>query len=260
MFFPFKKIDFLNNFEKYHFDDFTTSNYCKLLKQAKENFAFKNFTNFHNQENFIIWRHDVDFSMHRALKLAKIEATEGIKATYFILLHSEFYNLFEKEISDLLNKIIELGHDIGLHFDSHYYNITNEIELEDKLLLEKNVIESFFKVKINSFCFHINNEFTLKCINKEYAGLVNAFSGFFQREIAYCSDSNGYWRFKRLEDVLKDGNLKRLQVLTHPELWQDEIMSPKQRVNRCIDLRAEKTKKWYNDVLKSNGRENIDWN
>ncbi|MBL7901676.1 MAG: hypothetical protein JNK73_06750 [Bacteroidia bacterium] len=247
------------NAEKYHFSDFTTENYSRLLRLAKQNFTFKTFNDFNPENEFVIWRHDVDFSMHRALKMAKIEAKQGIKATYFVLLHSEFYNLLEKEISYLLKQIIELGHDIGLHFDSHYYNINNETDLESKLLFEKGIIENVFNLSINSFCFHINNTFTLGCNKTHYAGLLNAFSDYFQKQVSYCSDSNGYWRFKRLEDVLSDKGIKQLQVLTHPELWQDEVMSPRQRVHRCAELRSEKSKQWYNDILKNNNRENIDW-
>jgi peptidoglycan/xylan/chitin deacetylase (PgdA/CDA1 family) len=249
----------MKNSEKYNFSDFTTTNYRSLLQLAKDNYTFVDYANYAQSDQFIIWRHDVDFSMHRALKLALIERKAGVKATYFVLLHSEFYNLFEKEISDILKEIVNLGHDIGLHFDSHYYDIKTEAELEEKLVMEKEIIEKFFGAKISSFCFHINNDFTLKCNKKSYAGLINAFSAYFQKEIGYCSDSNGYWRFSRLEDILKEKKFKKLHVLTHPELWQDEIMSPKQRVYRCADMRAEKTKKWYDDVLARNGRENIDW-
>jgi len=41
------------------------------------------------------------------------------------------------------------------------------------------------------------------------------------------------------------GSDARLQVLTHPAWWQDEPMSPMARVNRCIDGRAEKTRRKY---------------
>jgi hypothetical protein len=249
----------LSNSEKYNFEDFTTGNYKRLLAIAKERYVFKNFTDYKDANEFIIWRHDVDFSMHRALKIAEIEAESGIRATYYILMHSEFYNLFEKEISDLVKKIIGLGHDIGLHFDSHYYDIKNETELESKLTFEKEILEQVFGITIKSFSFHITNDFIAKCNKPAYAGLINAFSEEFQKNISYCSDSNGYWRYQRLEDFLLKPPGKKLQVLTHPELWQDEVMSPKQRVYRCVDLRAEKTKNWYTDVLKANGRENIDW-
>jgi hypothetical protein len=42
-------------------------------------------------------------------------------------------------------------------------------------------------------------------------------------------------------------------------MWQDEVMSPKQRVERCIEGRAMKTRRWYDDVLRRAGRENVDW-
>jgi hypothetical protein len=249
----------LNNSEKYHFNDFTTENYRQLIRLAKKNYTFRGFYDFNPEERFILWRHDIDFSVHRAAKLAQVEFEEGIRSTYYLLLHSEFYNLLEKEITDLVFNIIRAGHDIGLHFDAGYYNIQNEDLLEQKLNDERNLIQSVFNVPVKSFCFHITNDFTLSCNKPEYAGLVNAFSEFFQKQIPYCSDSNGYWRYRRLEDVLAKAEDKNLQVLTHPGLWQDEVMSPKQRVYRSADLRSEKMKKWYDDVLKKNGRENIDW-
>ena len=60
-------------------------------------------------------RHDVDFSPHRSLKIAQIENELGISAYYFVLLRSSFYNLLEREISQIFQEIIKLGHIIGLH-------------------------------------------------------------------------------------------------------------------------------------------------
>lgn len=249
----------MQNAEKYNFSDFTTENYRKLLRLAKKNYTFTTYQKHSEINKPIIWRHDVDFSMHRALKLAQIEKEEDVIATYYVLLHSEFYNLLEKEIFILVNKIIELGHPIGLHFDAKFYEMKDERELEEKLIFEKEFLEKIFPIKIDSFCFHITNDFTISCNKIKYAGMINAFSEYFEKQVGYCSDSNGYWRFKRLENVLTEASDNKLQVLTHPELWQDEIMPPKQRIYRCAELRAIKNKKWYDDILKHHGRENIDW-
>lgn len=248
-----------DNAKKYLFSDFTTENYRKLLKLAKEKYSFTTYKKHFAINKSVIWRHDVDFSMHRALKLAQIEKEEGVVSTYFVLLHSEFYNLLEKEISDLVYKIIELGHPIGLHFDANFFGIKDEKKLEEKLLLEKEFLEKIFPIEVDSFCFHITNEFTISCNKNQYAGMINAFSEYFEKQVGYCSDSNGYWRFKRLEDVLIKASDKHLQVLTHPELWQDEVMTPKERIYRCADLRAKKSKRWYDNVLERTGRKNIDW-
>lgn len=250
----------MNNKEKYHFSDFTRSNYRRLVILAKEKYKFRSYYNFIDGEKFIIWRHDVDFSPHSARKLAQIEYEEEIKSTYFILFHSEFYNLLEKEVTNCFNDIIALGHDIGLHFDPSYYDLKKQDQIDGYLTFEKNYLEKLFNVEIKSFSFHITNPLAIECTKFDYGGLINATSDFFRHKVEYCSDSNGYWRFRRLEDILqKKNDNKSLQVLTHPEMWQDSIMSPKERVMRCIDGRSKKTKQWYENILKAYGRPNIDW-
>ena len=71
---------------QYHFEDFTEKNYRKLIKLAKKNYVFK-FFNSSNKPPYVLWRHDVDCSVHRALCLAKIEKELGVKSTYFFHLH-----------------------------------------------------------------------------------------------------------------------------------------------------------------------------
>jgi len=252
-------VKMMSNAEKYFFNDFTTDNYRRLLGLIKNNFVVSKFTDYDLSEKFAILRHDVDFSVQRALKIARIEAELGIKATYFILLHSEFYNLLEKENFQQIKTIIDLDHTIGLHFDTSFFNIVEEDVLVKKLELEKKFLENLFEKEINSFSFHITSPYTATCTKDHYAGMLNVYSTTIQKNIEYCSDSNGYWRFKRLEDVIQDKKTRNLQILTHPELWQDSVMSPKERVYRCADGRAAKSKAWYDAILKNNGRENIDW-
>lgn len=248
----------MTNAEKYHYADFTRDNYRKLLKLAKERYTFSNFENYRDHDNFVIWRHDLDFSVQSAFALAKIEAEEGVFSTFFVHLQCEFYNVFEKEITGLLKDILNLGHKAGLHFDCHYYNIKNETELENNLMFEKQLLGRVLDTEVKVFSFHNTTDEILRFNNDSYSGLINTYSLFFREKTGYCSDSNGYWRFDRLEDILKAGKHKTLQVLTHPAWWQDEILSPKQRIWRCIEGRAEKTRKNYIDLLSSMGRENID--
>lgn len=247
------------NVEKYNFPDFTRDNYRKLLRLAKKKYVFTTFDRCNVDGPFVIWRHDVDFSPHSARRFAIIEAEENVKSTYFLLLHSEFYNLMEKEVTDCIKDIVDLGHTIGLHVDGNYYNLENEVELRSVLKREKRILQDIFRASVDVFSFHITTPFAIRCDKPTYAGMINAHSKYLREKVGYCSDSNGYWRFKRLEDVLSEAAETNLQVLTHPELWQDTVMSPKERVWRCIDGRADKTKEWYSNILKEHGRENIDW-
>ena len=73
-------------------------------------------------DRHVLWRHDVDVSMHRAARLAEIEAERGAVATYFVNPRSAFYNLRSPKSRRLLRRIRSLGHEIGLHFDAGAYS------------------------------------------------------------------------------------------------------------------------------------------
>ena len=89
----------------------------------------------------------------------------------------------------------------------------------------------------------------------EAAEMVNAFGPDIRERYAYVSDSNGYWRFRPLAEVL-DGGEDRLHVLTHPEWWQEDEMSPRERIQRCIDGRAAFAADAYDGLLRTAGRRN----
>lgn len=244
----------------YYKEDFTEKNYRKLIKQAKANYNFITYDELKNNGKNILWRHDIDFSVHRAAKLANIEAEEGVVSTFFIHLHNESYNALEMEVAKKIYEIIELGHDIGLHFDPNFYSLMNidMSKLNNYLNMEKEILENVFGVKIKAFSFHnpdVGN--WLQVENDIVAGLINTYSSYIKGKYSYCSDSNGYWRFRRLEDVLEEAKEEKLQILTHPEWWVPEAMPPRDRITRCIDGRAAKQHKWYDASMQSMGRKNI---
>ncbi|MAI88809.1 MAG: hypothetical protein CMF98_07190 [Candidatus Marinimicrobia bacterium] len=237
--------------------DFTINKYQELLVLAKKNYNFVSYQNINFNQKFVLWRHDCDFSLNRALKLAELEKRENIVTTYFINLHCEFYNLFEREQSEIIRQIINLGHNIGIHFDINYYNVKSEEDLKKWLIFEKNIFIKLFNIKPIVFSFHNPNLFSLSFEKKKYTGLINCYSKQFKNNVGYISDSNGYWRFKRLSDVLSLAKEKNIQVLTHPAWWQDVISSPYDRIQRCVKGRAKNILDNYNEQLKKDGRINF---
>lgn len=248
----------MDNHIKYHFSDFTLNEYEKLIDLAKANYNFKSYVDFDLNARDILWRHDIDMSPALALETAIIEEKKGIKATYFILLHSDFYNLINPYNYTIIKNIIALGHDIGLHFDPFFFNINTESELDENIVFEKNILEKIFDIKINVFSFHNNTPFTLSCENETYGGLINTYSKKF-KSIPYCSDSNGYWRYRRLKEVLTESKDFNLHVLTHEVWWQQEIMSPKQKIQKCVDISGKAIIDAYNSALPRLNLKNIDW-
>jgi hypothetical protein len=237
----------LNNFT--NDEDFTYSNYRQLLKMAKSGWKILDYNNIDWDEKFIVWRHDVDYSLNYSLKLAKIEQKEGVKSTYFINPHSEFYNIAELSQYRIIKEILSFGHDIGLHFDSAFYELKSEAELNITLAKESSYIEDLLGVKPTAFSFHNPVSENLECEAYEYGGLTNCYSLRFKEEVGYCSDSNGYWRFRRLHEVLKQQKEPRLQVLTHPSWWQEKPYPPRQKIFRASYGRAFKIMKFYDAGL-----------
>ena len=233
--------------EEAFIEDFTTDQFRKLLQLAQVNYQFVSYENIPFGERFILWRHDCDYSLNRAFKLAEIEAQEGVCSTYFINPHCEFYNLLEAGQAKLVEQILGLGHAIGLHFDAGFQRTTNEAELEEQIAIEISL----------AFSFHNPNEALLAYEEDSYGGSLNCYSRKFKDEIPYCSDSNGYWRFRRLREVLETGVNFCLQVLTHPAWWQDKPMLPMERIDRCIKGRSEAVRRQYVQQLRTMGRKNI---
>lgn len=241
----------------YFFDDFTTSEYTKLIKLAQRTYNFVRYEHIDMSERFILWRHDCDYSLNRSLRLAKIDNSAGINSTFFLNPHCEFYNLLEKSQVKIVREIIALGHDIGLHFDAAFYDIRDEQQLSEYIAIEADWLSQWFDVKIGVFSFHNPTAFLLGCEESKYSGLINCYSSFFKKEIGYCSDSNGYWRYRRLRDVLELASDTSLQVLTHPAWWQEEPLSPRNRILRSVQGRANAIMQSYDDFLAENGRSNI---
>jgi len=260
----------------YHYQDFTDSNYRRLLGVAKRSYEFINVRNYRwdGGGKVIINRHDLDASVHRAAKMSAIEKEEGVSSVYFVYLHSCFYNVFEKGVTELLKEIADNGHEIGLHYEPWFYgldysgagaggearecaNTSVRQEFEHYLIYEKEIIETLMGVKVSAFSFHNPDRGGWTSFGDETAcGLINMYSDYFKENYGYCSDSDGYWRYRRLEDVLLKAEEDRLQILTHPESWTPGVMKPRERVQRCAEGRLESAMRQHDDRLKAMGRVN----
>jgi hypothetical protein len=241
------------------FADFTEDSFRALIQALKSGgYRFAGYRETIT-ERHVLWRHDVDFSMHRAARLAAIEAEEGVVATYFINPHSAFYNLLEPEISRLAARIRDLGHEIGMHFDAGAFQVPiwKRPELEHALARERALLENMLDARIYCVSWHNPDLSNLLDFDAdEIAGLMSAYGATLRRDYSYCSDSNGYWRFRPMADVIAEG-LPRLHLLTHPEWWTPEPMAPSARIDRAILGRARAVRRNYDTLLAAGGRKNV---
>lgn len=250
----------MTNREKYNFDYFTIGHYKNIVRLARDlgfNFILHK-DDYVAERKDIIWRHDVEFSPTQALKMAKIEEELGVATTYFFQTHSENYNIYEKYFSDILKEIASLGHHIGLHFDSHYWDVKDIVSLNKCIEIDRDYFNKVFNMEIDTFSFHNTTPFVLNCEEYKYGGLINSYAKLFKEHYQYCADSTGYWRYEVLDEVLRDPATRHIQVLIHDAMWSDEVMSPRKRVMHSIQENAERVKRFYDEDLIKFGAKNID--
>ncbi len=210
--------------------DFTYTHYEEIMDKIKKSnykVTFFNESNSHDQE--LILRHDVDLDLESAYKMALIENKHKIRTTYFILIRSPFYNIFEKSNSDYIKGILDLGHQIGLHFDEAYYGHNDTDSMIKNVEAEVQLLENACHTNISAVSFHRPSSFLLQSDIKLKNGLINTYAKGFIKDFKYISDSRRMWKegclCKLLERSAEDNSIPRIQALVHPIWWTDRSMS-----------------------------------
>ena len=244
-----------------HFEeDFTEAAYVELLGRAVDRYRFIGFdAALKATEPSVLWRHDVDFSMHRARRLASLEAERGLRATYFVLPGCSFYNMFEAGPRQLLREIVSDGHHIGLHFDPATLaeKASNQAAVESRIIWEAEVLECLIGESVVAVSIHNPNPALPWLTLERLGGLFNVYGAALGERYSYVSDSNGIWRHRRLMDALVQREQPYLHVLTHPAWWAPEPMPARARVRRAVEGRARSVMRDYDRELARNGRPNV---
>src|SRR5687768_15087996 len=69
------------------------------------------------QQPAIFLRHDLDFDLESATTMAALEAEMGVRATYHVLVNCPFYRIADASFHSCMRALLELKHEVGLHFD-----------------------------------------------------------------------------------------------------------------------------------------------
>ena len=199
--------------------NFTYTDSAALIDLLRENgYAFSSYVNYPGRGKCVILRHDIDYSLEQAVKLARIEKDLGVRSTYFVLLSSDFYNPASSSSYRYLHEILDLGHDIGLHFDETAYSY-ERFGMEYFIRKEARILSDLIDVNINSFSLHRPNHFSLET-EIRIPGLINSYGEEFFHGFKYLSDSRRRWR-EPVEEIIEKGEFEKLHILTHA-FWYHE--------------------------------------
>jgi len=206
---------------------FTYDYYKRTLQAALEKkYKFlmcKEHELIQKHEKIIILRHDVDYSLDNALKMATIESDLGISASYFIRMHSTHYNPLDYKNYKIIKKIASLGHEIGFHQEPDFSMIFFENSRNEYV---KNQIQCFmnlFDIEICGVSTHepARTGFQITNDNLNYFNLsYEAYCPSLTDNAKYISDSGCRWREGDMLNWINKGEDK-LYVLTHPVWWYE---------------------------------------
>jgi hypothetical protein len=136
--------------------------------------------------------------------------------------------------------------------DSKSGGTPRQRDVEDDIALQRAKLESLVGSKVDVMSFHDPEATGLTDMTAStLAGMLNVYGGAFRSRYAYCSDSNGYWRFTPLSEVLVRQTPEPLHVLTHPVWWTPTPMAPRARIERCVLGRSRAVMKDYDEFLLS---------
>ncbi|MFA7230399.1 MAG: glycoside hydrolase family 20 zincin-like fold domain-containing protein [Victivallaceae bacterium] len=238
---------------------FTWSEYKKLLSElSKPKYKVLPLREF-NKDNssdkvLVALRHDSDSHPLKALKMAEIEKTMGIKSTYFLLHSAKYYGkvkdgviIRNEAIDELAQKLYNMGFEVGIHRD--LFNMMWNYQFEPRAFMKAEI--AYYKnigIPVTGSAAHgdmttINRKLNEMWIYSEFGkkGLstVNGISypygehkatefgvdyeAYLLKYTAGTGDIGGNFSGRNLDELIKYlGTLKpgtRFGLLIHPEHW-----------------------------------------
>lgn len=197
---------------------FTYQCYSNLISLLKyRGYSICSYHDWMEKDKCVILRHDIDNDIEKALMIAKIENDLGVTSTYFVLVTSDFYNVFSAKSHKLLQSISDCGHAIGLHFDEvRYTDIETPEDIKRYILDEVNLLSTAIGRPVETVSMHRPSKMILEA-ELNIPGIVNSYGKTFFREFKYLSDSRRRWR-EPVEEIIESKVYDRLHILTHP-IW-----------------------------------------
>ena len=188
-----------------------------------------------SDERHLIVRHDVDMCLESAVRIAEVENQLEICSHYFVLVGSEFYNLWSPSSQKAMERILTFGHKIGLHFDAARYD--NDFDIQnDNAAKECDTLEAITGQAIEIISFHRPSPSVLGSPDP-IAGRAHTYQPKYFSAMGYCSDSRGQWHYGHPLEHEAVKNHTALQLLTHPIWWSLAGKTPAEKLKVFLNQR-----------------------
>lgn len=229
--------------------DFTLKAYAEVLSAARET-GYKLCTIADclsapedGVGRLIALRHDVDRRPRNALQMAKLEASQGIRSTYY-------FRIVPASFSEpIIRQIAALGHEVGYHYEDWHradYLPARAIGLFEDALAQLRAIAPIETISMHGSPLSRENNLTIwKHVDFERYGVKDCGLSHSWRRFAYFTDAGRTFgataanlrdtlgeadtpasvrTTRQLADFVRTAACDRIVISTHPERWSDEYI------------------------------------
>lgn len=218
--------------------------YRTILENIKASGKLMDYRDALKADEFLVLRHDVEFSVERAYRMAEIEQAGGVSASYFVQITNNSYNALSMQNRNLIKEMFCMGHKIGLHY--HLNGIVDPLKTRDGIRDQIRIMSEMCEVPIDRFSIHRPvKEVYYNAIPID--GVINAYAPEFftllddasrlageaKLEVKYIADSRHRWNYGYPDLEIIEKN-KKVQLLIHPDFWSDEGYGAKENFERLI--------------------------
>ncbi len=211
---------------------FSYAEYRNIITLVKQNLPIMDFSEVDDKTNsFCVLRHDIEFSIDRALTMARIEHDDlGVHSTYTVQLRNNTYNALSQKNIEAIQEIDAMGHYIGLHQNPP---MMEDEELIDYIIKDIETLEHYYGFEVDRFAFHrcgsnpgilekyVEVPDKINCYAKEFFHYFNEDKPEELR-VHYLADSNHQWKYGHPFNIDYWELPQKMQLLTHPFSWSDE--------------------------------------
>lgn len=195
---------------------YSLPHYRYILRQAKERYwlpKVRDVADALPERDFFLIRHDVDISPWAALEMAELEHAEGVETTYYYRLHAPYYNLMDVRVAKTVERVAELGHEVGLHYEPGYFEERGQDVLAG-IREDIRTFESLIGRKTHTIAQHEPAKGpVLDALSEEHG---DAYAHHLVRGIPYFGDSGFHWREGC---ICTKFDRPQLHTLIHPHSW-----------------------------------------
>ena len=205
---------------------FSYAEYRNIITMVKHNLPIMDFSEVNDEvDSFCVLRHDIEFSIDRALEMARIEHEDlNVHSTYTVQLRNNTYNALSQKNIEAIQEIESMGHYIGLHQNPPQMD---DDELVDYILKDIETLEHYYGFEVDRFAFHrcgsnpgilekyVEVPEKINCYAEDF---FHYFSGDKPEELRvhYLADSNHQWKYGHPFNIDYWDLPQKMQLLTHP--------------------------------------------